>query len=134
MFRSDAHAELLHASVFFDRTAVLDRAHLAAQALDDPELAREVLAMFLDQSADMLRIVREALSPVDRRNAAHRLKGSARAVGAFRVAAASEQFECLPDDADEGAQLDRIAALHASVAEVRSAIAAELAGCDSPGL
>jgi HPt (histidine-containing phosphotransfer) domain-containing protein len=117
-----------------ERLAVLDRVHLASQALDDPALAREVLAMFLDQSGDMLRKVRDAAMPVDRRQAAHRLKGSARAVGAFRVAATSEQVEFLPDDVDDDTLLERIAALHATVAEVRSAIAAELAGGDRPGL
>jgi HPt (histidine-containing phosphotransfer) domain-containing protein len=117
-----------------DRPAVLDIEHLTAQAMDDADLAREVLEMFLDQSADMLRVVREAAGAADRRNAAHRLKGSARAVGAFRVAAASEALEFLPEDADEPSLLDRIAALHASVAEVRSAIAARLAGAQGMGL
>ena len=126
--------DLTRGATSSDRPAVLDIDHLMAQALDDAELAREVLAMFLDQSGDMLRFVRDAAGALDRRNAAHRLKGSARAVGAFRVAAASESLEFLPEDADEPSLLERIAALHASVAEVRSAIAARLAGADTRGL
>ena len=45
-----------------------------------------------------------------------------------------ESLEFLPEDADEPSLLERIAALHASVAEVRSAIAARLAGSDTRGL
>jgi HPt (histidine-containing phosphotransfer) domain-containing protein len=134
MFGQLEVTDLTHGSASVDRPVVLDIDHLTAQALDDEELAREVLAMFLDQSADMLRIVRDAAAGLDRRNAAHRLKGSARAVGAFRVAAASEALEFLPEDADEPTLLERIAALHASVAEARSAIAARLHGASGPGL
>src|SRR4051812_22927136 len=120
MFGTYESGDVIRGSHGLDRPAILDLEHLAAQALDDAELAREVLAMFLDQSADMLRIVREAADALERRNAAHRLKGSARAIGAFQVAAASEDLEFLPEGADEPTLLERIAALHASVAEARS--------------
>lgn len=107
---------------------VLDKDHLAAQTMGDPDLAREVMALFLDQSADVLRAVRETADPVARAEAAHLLKGSARAIGAARVAACAERVERLPAHAAEGEVLAAIADLHASVAEARAAIAAELDG------
>lgn len=114
--------------------AVLDKAHLEAQTCGDAALARAVLEMFLEQSAGVLRAVRETSDPAGRADAAHLLKGSSRAIGAARVAAAAELVEDLPDDAPEGLVLAAIAALHASVAEARAAIAAELDGKASQGL
>ena len=114
--------------------AVLDKAHLAAQTCGDAALARAVLEMFLDQSADVLRAVRETRDPGSRSEAAHLLKGSSRAIGAVRVAAAAQEVEDLAADAADGLVLAAVAALHASVAEARAAIAAELDGNASQGL
>jgi hypothetical protein len=62
-----------------EQPAVLDAAVLAGQTLGDEALARSVLAMFLDQSADVLRVVRDTQDPQARADAAHLLKGSSRA-------------------------------------------------------
>ncbi len=115
-------------------TAVLDKAHLSAQTLGDEALARSVLEMFLDQSAEVLRTVRDTRDAVARSQAAHLLKGSSRAIGAMRVAVAAQQVEDLSPAAPEGEVLAAVAALHASVAEARAAIAAELDGNASHGL
>jgi HPt (histidine-containing phosphotransfer) domain-containing protein len=114
--------------------AVVDWDHLARQTMQDEALAREILGMFMDQSQDLLRALREARSAVDRADAAHTLKGSARAVGAFAVADAAAAVEMLPADAPDGPLLDAVARLHAAVAEARSAIAARLPGAAGPGL
>ncbi len=114
--------------------AVLDLSVLDAQTLGDEALARSVLAMFLEQSADVLRAVRETGDARARADAAHLLKGSARSIGAARVSFAAQQVEDLPVDASHGDVLAAVAALHASVAEARAAIAARIDGNGSPGL
>ncbi|MHB2168856.1 Hpt domain-containing protein [Alsobacter sp. R-9] len=113
---------------------VLDRGHLAAQTMHDADVARDVLAMFLEQSAQVMRRLRESRNSDERIQVAHLLKGSARAVGATRVAAAAAAVEDLPPGTDETQALPLIVALHASVAEARAAIAAELDGNTSLGL
>jgi HPt (histidine-containing phosphotransfer) domain-containing protein len=78
----------------------LDRAHLARQTLGDACLEREVLALFRRQSGVMLQRLMEAREAGERRLAAHTLKGSARAIGAWRVAAAAEAVESSADGVD----------------------------------
>jgi hypothetical protein len=71
---------------------VIDLAHLARMTLGDKRLEAEVLAL-LDRQADLLLArMREAL-PAAAGAFAHTLKGSARGVGAWRVAAAAERVE-----------------------------------------
>ena len=71
--------------------ASIDVEHLARMTLGDGALRREVLAMFLKQSRQLLD--RLAACPAEGAALAHRLKGSARAIGAFRVAACAEALE-----------------------------------------
>lgn len=71
----------------------LDRGHLARQTLGDAGLEREILALFQRQSGLILDRLMETSGGEERRIAAHTLKGSARAVGAWRVAAAAEAVE-----------------------------------------
>jgi HPt (histidine-containing phosphotransfer) domain-containing protein len=117
-----------------EQPAVLDASVLAGQTFGDEALARSVLAMFLDQSADVLRVVRDTQDAKARADAAHLLKGSSRAIGAARVSAAAQQVEDLPADAPQSDVLSAVAALHASVAEARAAIAAQIDGNASHGL
>jgi HPt (histidine-containing phosphotransfer) domain-containing protein len=102
---------------------VLDLDHLARQTLNDPDLEREVVAMFFEQSAQVLRQIWDAGEHRQRMEAAHRLKGSARAVGAWRVAEASGKVEALPAHAPDDHVLEAVAGLHAKVAEARAVIA-----------
>jgi|SRR6478672_110793 HPt (histidine-containing phosphotransfer) domain-containing protein len=71
----------------------LDREHLARQTLGDVDLQREILALFRRQSGVILARLMAARGSDERRMAAHTLKGSARAIGAWRVAAAAEAVE-----------------------------------------
>lgn len=73
-----------------DRAAPIDAAHLAAQTFGDAALAREVLAMFVAQAR---RLVGEAKAGGDLGRIAHLLSGSARGIGAHRVAAAAAAVE-----------------------------------------
>jgi HPt (histidine-containing phosphotransfer) domain-containing protein len=69
----------------------IDLDHLQRMTLGDVGLRREVLAMFLRQTNELL--VTLAAGPGDGAALAHTLKGSARAIGAFGVAVAVEAFE-----------------------------------------
>jgi HPt (histidine-containing phosphotransfer) domain-containing protein len=100
----------------------IDIAHLARMTLGDVGLEREVLAMFAGQSAGLVGAL--AAMPANAAALAHTLKGSARAIGAVRVAEAAEWLEAaMRDDADAAQAL---AALDDSVAEARAAIDAIL--------
>lgn len=100
----------------------LDLVHLARQTLGDPDLEAEVLALFVTQSSAMLARIAAAVEAGERQMLAHTFKGSARAVGAWKVAAAAEAVELweeeprLPLDA-------AIAALRAATEEVCQTIA-----------
>jgi HPt (histidine-containing phosphotransfer) domain-containing protein len=93
----------------------IDLAHLQRMTLNDADLEREVLAMFAAQSVGLVNEL--ASLPSNVAELAHKLKGSARAVGAFQVADAAEWLETAGDDAGRA-----LLALNAAVAEARSAI------------
>lgn len=97
----------------------IDLAHLNQMTFGDAGLEREVLAMFAAQSADIL--VNLKRQPSEARELAHKLKGSARAVGAHDVADAAEALETALLRGEASA--DHIARLDAAVARARAAIA-----------
>jgi HPt (histidine-containing phosphotransfer) domain-containing protein len=71
---------------------VIDENHLGRMTLGDRRLEREVLELFLRQSTIMLERIVRADRPLAAA-AAHTLKGSARGIGAWRVARAAELLE-----------------------------------------
>jgi len=100
----------------------IDLQHLGRMTLGEPGLEREVLSLFATQSHDLM--VRLAALPDDAAVLAHTLKGSARAIGAFRVAEAALHFEgALREENDLTGALD---ALRDAVDEARTAIDAML--------
>ncbi|MEM9279169.1 MAG: Hpt domain-containing protein [Pseudomonadota bacterium] len=75
----------------------LDLVHLSSVTMGDRTLEKEILSMFAAQIPGYLKLVREANQPSDVRKAAHTIKGSARSIGAFRLAElakACEEKEC----------------------------------------
>ncbi|MDZ5696980.1 Hpt domain-containing protein [Chelativorans sp. M5D2P16] len=73
----------------------IDLTHLSRQTLGDTVLEQEVLGLFVEQAVT----VRDALSNSDtqsRRQLAHSLVGSARAVGAFALANCAAAVEKAP--------------------------------------
>ena len=89
---------------------LLDRAHLAAQTFGDAELAREVLGLFRAQMHRLPPILRVGDEAGARMDAAHTLKGSARGVGAARVAACAQACEAvLRAGGDPAAELAALA-------------------------
>ena len=74
----------------------VDLAHLARQTMGNRDLEREVLHLFLRQCERMLeRIESPAAS---RAELAHVIQGSARGIGAHRVARAAEVLEAAAKD------------------------------------
>ncbi len=76
--------------------AVLDLVHLSRQTFGDHALETELLALFERQAAQLAGGLAAPRSMGDtgaRIDLAHMLKGSARSVGAFAVAAAAEAYE-----------------------------------------
>jgi HPt (histidine-containing phosphotransfer) domain-containing protein len=72
---------------------IIDHDHLARYTLGDQALEREVLRLFVDQIPLTLEALDAATNDADRFRAAHTLKGSARAVGAVRLADVAVRLE-----------------------------------------
>jgi HPt (histidine-containing phosphotransfer) domain-containing protein len=99
----------------------IDIAHLRRMTLGDAGLEREVLAMFAGQAVRLIGAL--AAWPADAAEIAHTLNGSARAIGAFRVAEAAEALEAALRG---GEASEALAALRQAIAEARGAIDALL--------
>lgn len=89
----------------------IDRVHLARYTFGSLPLELEVLGLFADQAPKTLGEL--AGAPTDKawRDAAHTLKGSARAVGAWRIAEVAERAEALETIVDHRARARAVATL-----------------------
>ena len=85
----------------------VDLVHLSRYTLGDLALEREVLELFCTQAALYLERLNQAHTDRDWKDAAHSLKGSAQAIGAWRAAEAARQAEALG-----GGVLVQLRALH----------------------
>jgi HPt (histidine-containing phosphotransfer) domain-containing protein len=77
--------------------AAIDHAHLRRYTMGDLQLEHEVLDLFASELPRTLASLQAAATIKDWKMAAHTLKGSARAVGAWRVAAAAVDAERISD-------------------------------------
>jgi hypothetical protein len=106
--------------------AAIDEDHLGRMTLGDRQLEREVLEIFVRQTVIMLERIAGA-EPALAAASAHTLTGSARGIGAWRVARAAEWLERVAHDNSDAAELDRAAEeLKAAAVEASAAIAARL--------
>jgi HPt (histidine-containing phosphotransfer) domain-containing protein len=103
--------------------APVDHAHLARYTFGNRALEIEVLTLFADQAPSYLDALRTAPTEKAWREAAHTLKGSARAVGAVFVADAAERAEVLGFAAEAGARAAIANELYDCLAEARAHIA-----------
>jgi len=71
----------------------VDLVHLSRYTLGERAIEREVLELFCTQSLVYLERLRAAQSDSDWKDAAHSLKGSASAIGAWRAAEAEPLSE-----------------------------------------
>jgi HPt (histidine-containing phosphotransfer) domain-containing protein len=109
---------------------ILDVEHLGHMTLGDCQLEREVLEIFVRQSATTLDLVLDRLArrdPAAAAAAAHAMIGSARGIGAWRVAQAAEQLERAANARNEQELDGALAALKAASLEANAAIGAHLA-------
>ena len=97
--------------------APIDRVHLARYTMGNLALEIEILGLFAGQAPSTFAELKEAQTDKAWRDAAHTLKGSARAVGAWRVAERAEQAEALTSAADELVRHTVLQALHDALAQ-----------------
>ncbi|MFT4116993.1 Hpt domain-containing protein [Bradyrhizobium sp.] len=100
----------------------LDLEHLSRMTLGDVELEQEVLSMFAEQAVRLIAAM--AALPAEAGALAHKLKGSARGIGAFAVADAAAGLEMAIRTGDNPPRA--FATLKEAVVEVRTAIEAIL--------
>jgi len=109
----------------------IDWAYLSRQTMGDVALEAELLALFETQAAEFCGKLAAAASDKARLDLVHTLKGAARAIGAFALGDAAEDYEAAPAEArdtrarDIGAR-DTQARLEARLGEARQAIFARL--------
>ncbi|MFU0503733.1 Hpt domain-containing protein [Pseudaminobacter sp. NGMCC 1.201702] len=75
----------------------IDLAHLSRQTMGDRALELEVLGLFVQQVLQARDQI-FGMSTNERLRLAHSLKGSARGVGAFAIAACADEIEAQPQD------------------------------------
>jgi HPt (histidine-containing phosphotransfer) domain-containing protein len=108
------------------QSSPLDRIHLARQTFGDRKLEHEVLDLFRTQSPIYLGRVKAARSDSEWREAVHTLKGSAKTIGAWRIAEAAERAEA----GNPSSRAASIAQLESSVIEANAFIAGVLEAGD----
>jgi HPt (histidine-containing phosphotransfer) domain-containing protein len=100
----------------------IDLAHLARMTMGEAGLEREVLTLFERQAGILLERMRTAPPPA-MVAFAHTLKGSARGIGAWRVAEAAAAVELSAPSSDDHAAVEALGRLAAAVDEASAVIA-----------
>ena len=105
-----------------DEPVLLDTEFLGKYTLGNIELEREVLHMFIDQSALYLERLRAPKSSKDWFEAAHSLKGSARGIGAFVVGMRAAQLEQVDEPLNESIRSAILSLMVTDLEKTRAAI------------
>ena len=100
----------------------IDLGHLRRFTLGDRELEQEILGLFIEQAPATIERLLQAGSHREWQRAAHTLKGSARAVGAWQIADLAEHAELMDGFADKQACDRLLGSLRDAVEEARSHI------------
>lgn len=95
----------------------IDHAHLGRYTLGNRALEVEVLQLFSGQAPETLAMLAQAVTAKDWHIAAHTLKGSARAVGAWEIARLAEVAE--RDGPDEPRRSEHLTEIGASIERAR---------------
>lgn len=121
-------ARVLDSAESENEPAVLDEAHLGRMTLGDRNLEREILEIFLRQAAIMLERIAAADRPLAAASA-HTLVGSARGIGAWRIAQAAERIERVASGGSGAVEFeDAVERLKAASLEAGATIAVRLRG------
>ncbi len=102
----------------------VDIKHLRRYTLGDVALEREVLTLFINQLPATISALGTAICDKDWKMAAHTLKGSGRAVGAWRIARIAEQAERTDFIQQPEQKAETMMLLEEAAAEARSFISA----------
>jgi hypothetical protein len=105
----------------------IDLSHLTRITFGEENLQAEVLALFARQ-ADMPLARMQQVSPNAAAAYAHTIRGLARGVGAWKVAAAAEGLELAAKDTDPAGFAGALRRLAGVIAEARAVIRELLAG------
>jgi HPt (histidine-containing phosphotransfer) domain-containing protein len=108
-----------------DPAPAIDLAHLARMTMGEAALEREVLTLFERQAGLLLARMRSAPGPAVAAFA-HTLKGSARGIGAWRVAEVAGMVEVEAAQGDDRTAAAALARLAAAVDEAKALIADRL--------
>lgn len=96
----------------------IDREHLAKYTLGDKAVEEEVLQLFASQALQQFEKLKSADTEKSWREAAHTIKGSARGVGAWKVAEQAEALEKLDEQAIPGGNEAELSKLEKHITEV----------------
>jgi hypothetical protein len=110
----------------------IDFEHLARMTFGEHNLEREVLMLFDRQAGILLARMQDAPPSVVAAYA-HTLKGSARGIGAWRVAEAADAVETNAVHLDKRAASSAVNRLYAAVDEAKALIADFLRACAGRG-
>ncbi len=102
----------------------VDLGHLRRFTMGDAALEDEILSLFSDQLPITIAALKTAPSVKEWSIAAHTLKGSARAVGAWSLASVAEAAERLQRFADDSERALAVGRVEAAAGEARDYIAA----------
>ena len=100
-------------------SGAVDLNHLRRYTFGDQALEKEILSLFLTQLAETMKALREAASQQDWKIAAHTLKGSCRAVGAFRLGDLAQEAEHLGYGTDCAARTEAVSRIEEAAGDVR---------------
>jgi HPt (histidine-containing phosphotransfer) domain-containing protein len=107
----------------------VDFAHLRRYTLGDKTLEAEVLELFLAQLGQSLALLKAADSASEWKFAVHTLKGSSRAVGAWRIAELAQKAESSPEAAKSGGvRSETVSGLEAAALEARNFLKSSRSG------
>lgn len=95
----------------------VDVQHLRRYTFGDQALEKEILSLFVMQLPETMATLRAAASQKDWKVAAHTLKGSCRAVGAFRLGDIAQDAEKLVFNPDSEACRDAISRIEEAASE-----------------
>lgn len=106
--------------------------HLLDQIGNDLGLAFELLAVFLDETPEIVAGITDAVRRGDDpalAAAAHAFKGSAAAIGAFALAEAASRLEIAGREGRAAAMAGELGAFHDGVRRLEACLQSTLAGC-----
>ncbi len=110
--------------------ALLDTIHLGAQTGGDCLLQRDLLNLFVAQSAELMAAMR--IAPGNAGDLAHKFGGSARAIGAFELAEAAARLEGAVAGKDAQTALESVDAALGRTLSAIEAYLSELASRPAP--